>query len=117
MKTEPSAPPLVPGAKDRLTQEQSARNGGYTQAFGYDNAGNPTSFRGVTRTFNVNNQENGIVHDGNGNPAVRASVPLTFDLADRLTNYGSILSAAHNGDGLRTFKQTSAGRTYFVYDG
>ncbi|HZE72060.1 MAG TPA: RHS repeat-associated core domain-containing protein [Pyrinomonadaceae bacterium] len=42
---------------------------------------------------------------------------LTFDPENRMTAYGSVMTAGYNGDGLRAWKQTSSGRTYFLYDG
>ena len=45
--------------KDQLTQETSTRNGGFTDNFGYDSAGNPTSFKGVSKTYNSSNQQTG----------------------------------------------------------
>lgn len=36
--------------KDQLTQEQTTRGPGITDAFGYDTAGNPTNFKGTTKT-------------------------------------------------------------------
>jgi hypothetical protein len=50
--------------------ETSTRNGGFSDSFGYDSAGNPTTFKGVTKTYNSKNQQTatGFVYDGNGNP-------------------------------------------------
>src|SRR5437867_805698 len=57
-------------SKDQITQETSTRNGGFTDNFAYDSAGNSTTFKGVTKTYNSNNQQTGtgFVHDYNGNP-------------------------------------------------
>src|SRR5205814_2267396 len=54
--------------KDQVTQEASTRTGGYTSNFEYDNAGNPTNFKGVAQTFNAANQNTANVFDLNGNP-------------------------------------------------
>jgi len=43
--------------KDQITQETSTRNRGFTDNFAYDSAGNPTSFKGVTKNYNSNNQQ------------------------------------------------------------
>ena len=43
--------------RSELTQEQSARSGGYTNVFGYDAAANPTTFKGIPHAFNNNNQD------------------------------------------------------------
>jgi RHS repeat-associated protein len=106
-------------SKDQITQESSTRSGGFTDNFGYDSAGNPTTFRGVTKTYNSNNQQTGtgFGHDGNGNPTTYGGTTLTFDPENRMTAFGSVLTAGYNGDGLRAWKQNSGGRTYFVYDG
>ena len=106
-------------SKDQITQETSTRNGGFTDNFGYDSSGNPTSFKGITKTYNSNNQQtaSGFVHDGNGNPTTYGGTTLTFDPENRMTAYGSVLTAGYTGDGLRAWKQNSSGRTYFLYDG
>ena len=105
--------------KDQITQETSTRNGGFTDNFAYDSAGNPTTFKGVTKTYNSDNQQTGagFSHDGNGNPTTYSGTTLTFDPENRMTVYGSVLTAGYNGDGLRAWKQHSTGRTYFLYDG
>jgi len=105
--------------KDQLTQEQSTRGTGFTDTFVYDTAGNPTNFKGTTKTYNSNNQQmaTGFTHDGNGNPTTYNGTTLTFDAENRLTSHGTTLTAGYRGDGLRAWKQTTAGRTYFVYDG
>lgn len=106
-------------SKDQITQEISTRNGGFTDNFGYDPAGNPTSFKGVTKSYNPNNQQtgSGFVYDGNGNPTTYSDTTLTFDPENRMTSYGSSLTAGYNGDGLRAWKESSSTRTYFLYDG
>jgi hypothetical protein len=45
------------------------------------------------------------------------SASLSFDPENRLTAYGSLLSATYNGDGLRAVKTDSTGTTYYLYDG
>lgn len=105
--------------KNQLTQETSTRDGGFTDNFAYDSVGNPTTFKGLTKTYNVNNQQTGTgyVHDNNGNPTTYGGVTLTFDPEDRMTSYGSVLTAGYRGDGLRAWKQSGTARTYFLYDG
>ena len=103
--------------KDELTQESSNRNGAYTNNFGYDTAGNPTSFKGVARAYNVNNQDTANVYDVAGNPTTYGGTALTFDAENRMTAYGAGLTAGYTGDHLRAWKQGAAGRTYFLYDG
>ena len=105
--------------KNQLLEELSTRNGGFTDDFGFDSAGNPTSFKGVTKSFNSNNQQtgSGFTYDGNGNPTAYNGVTLTFDPENRVTAHGSTLTAGYRGDGLRGWKQVSSGTTYFLYDG
>lgn len=107
-------------AKDQLTQEQSTRNGGYTNTFAYDPAGNPLTFKGVTKTYNANNQQTGtgFAYDAMGNPTTYKGAMIGFDPENRMTAYGTSLTAGYTGDGLRAWKQNSSGaRTYFLYDG
>jgi RHS repeat-associated protein len=104
--------------KDQLLQEQSARSGGYTNSFGYDNTGNSTTFKGSPHVYNSNNQNVTNVYDDRGNPIVYRGVALTFDPENRLTSVGgALLTAGYTGEGLRAWKQTVAGRTYLLYDG
>jgi RHS repeat-associated protein len=105
--------------KDQITQESSTRRGGFTDNFSYDSTGNLTSFKGVTKSYNSNNQQTdtGFAYDGNGNPVTYSGSTLTFDPENRMTGYGSVLTAGYTGDGLRAWKENSSGRTYFLYDG
>jgi RHS repeat-associated protein len=57
------------------------------------------------------------VCDTVGNPTLYYGVALTFDPENRLTSVGSTLTAGYTGDDLRAWKETAAGRTYFLYDG
>jgi RHS repeat-associated protein len=106
-------------SKNQLTQETSTRNTGFTNNFGYDSAGNPTTFKGVTKTYNQNNQQSdtGYTHDDNGNPTTYGGVTLAFDPENRMTSYGTSLTAGYRGDGLRGWKESATVRTYFLYDG
>src|SRR4051812_45311258 len=97
-----------------MTQEASARNGGYTENFLYDLAGNPTTFKGVTHTFNSNNQDTGSTFDNNGNPTTYRGTAMTWDAENRCTAVGASLTAGYTG-GLRAWKQ-GASRSYFLYD-
>jgi RHS repeat-associated protein len=101
----------------QLTQESSTRAGGYTNNFSYDSAGNATSFKGTSHSFNSNNQDTGNSYDGNGNPTTYSGTTCTFDPENRMTAFGSALTATYRGDGLRAKTVTSAGTTYFIYDG
>ena len=112
-------------SRSQLTQEASTRGGSYTNVFGYDSGtsggpGNLTSFKGTANTFNSDNQvtNTGYGYDGNGSPTTYKSSALTFDPERRMTGYnGSTQTDGYDGDGLRTWKQNTAGKTYFLYDG
>ena len=110
-------------AKDQLTAETSDRGTGYSHEFAYDDAGNPTTFKGDTRAYNSNNQRSGTgyAYDGNGNPTSYGGTTLTFDPENRMTAYGTALTAGYRGDGLRAWKEVPVGestvRTYYLYDG
>lgn len=124
--TMPAAPMTYGGttsysydSKDQLLQEQSSRSNSYNNTFVFDPAGNPTTSRSVSgNTFNSDNQivGNGYGYDGNGNPTYCKSQSLTFDVENRLTAYGSTMSATYMSTGLRACKQSSVGSTYFLYD-
>jgi RHS repeat-associated protein len=109
--------------KNQLTSEVSTRNGGYTNSFAYDGgatpgAGNPTTLRGVSVSYNSDNQNNAYTWDGNGNPTTYKGNTLTFDVENRMTSYGTTLTAGYNAWSLRAWKQPSGGsKTYFLYDG
>jgi len=103
-------------AKNQVTQEASTGLN-YSNTFGYDPAGNPTTYRGATRGFNADNQDVGSGYDGNGNPTTYQGQGFVFDPENRMTQDGSVLSCGYTGDGLRAWKQGSSGRTYFIYDG
>jgi len=111
--------------KNQLTQETSTRGSGYTNNFAYDGgtvtgAGNPTSFKGVTNTFNADNQytNTGYSYDGEGNPTTYNGTTPTFDAEDRMTAFGTALTNGYLSSGLRAWKQNNSGtRTYFLYDG
>lgn len=108
--------------KNQLTQEQSGRQGGYTSTFACDSTGNLTTFKGVSRSYNTNNQRtgSGFTHDGNGNPTTYSGASLTFDVANHVTAFGSALTAGYRADGMRAWKQGSGGsgtRRYYLYEG
>lgn len=102
--------------QNELQQEQSTRNGGYTEAFGYDGAENATTFKGALQSFNADNQNSADVWDGNGSPTTYSGIACSYDPESRLTASGATLTAGYTGAGLRAWKQTTAGRTYFLYD-
>ncbi len=108
---------------EQLTQESSTRNGSYTNTFAYDNAGNPTTFKGNTNNFNTDNefQQTSFYYDGNGNPCTYKGEWLSFDQENHLTSfsYGYQMTATTSVDGLRASKSDNASglTTYFLYDG
>ena len=109
--------------RSQLTNEASARLTG-NQTYAYDGGGNgtgnPTTFKGITNTFNLDNQTttSGYTYDRSGNPTTYQANSLTFDPENRLTGYNSTTQTdAYDGDGLRAWKQTGSGKTYFLYDG
>ena len=125
-------------AKNQLRQEQSARNSGYTNVFGYDGgvgtgAGNPTTFRGASHTFNADNQDAANTYDGNGNPTSYKGEAVSFDPENRLTAVSAgFQSCGYSGDSLRGWKTVetttssvsptgfsrfTTTKTYFLYEG
>ena len=109
--------------RSQLTQETSTRSGGYNNVLGYDGGistgpGNPTTFRGTSRTFNADNQDTANTYDGNGNPTTYNGSSLQFDPENRMTQFGSAVTNTYTGDGLRAKKTVSsgAGSVWFVYD-
>ncbi len=97
-------------SRNELLNETSARNGGYSSAFGYDGAENPTTFKGSPNSFNSDNQDAAFAFDGNGNPTIYKGVALGFDPENRLTSYGTAMTAGYDGDGLRRGKAPRRGR-------
>jgi hypothetical protein len=48
--------------------------------------------------------QRGHAHDADGNPTTYKGATLTFDPENRLTAYGSAMTAGYRGDGPRLFK-------------
>lgn len=107
------------GNQSQLTSEQSTRNLGYSNSFFYDSMGNPTTFEGNARGFSTKNERagSGFAYDGNGNPTTYNTQALTFDAENRMVSYGSLLTAGYTVSGLRAWKESTSGRTYFLYAG
>ena len=106
-------------AKDRLTLESSSRLGGYSEAHGYDAAGNPTTLRGASQSFDADNQlTNNAAYDGNGSPTTYRGAAMAYDPEGRATSVGlgSGLTAGYRADGLRAWKSVGGVRTYYLYD-
>ncbi|MEQ1821934.1 MAG: RHS repeat-associated core domain-containing protein [Fimbriimonadaceae bacterium] len=109
-------------SKDQLTNETSTQfTSGWNHTNAFDSAGNPTTFKNNTRTYNANNQlvtPGTNVYDGNGNPTTYNGTSVVYDVENRVTSYGTQLTHGYRADGLRAWKQNNAGvRTYFLYDG
>jgi YD repeat-containing protein len=96
--------------KDRLTGETSALNGGFVSSFGYDDAGNPTTFKGNTRTFDEQNRRSGtgFSYDVQGNPTTYTGTSISYTPEGQATAIGSLLTADYTADGLRAWKQDGA---------
>ncbi|MCX6365817.1 MAG: cysteine peptidase family C39 domain-containing protein [Armatimonadetes bacterium] len=103
----------------RLTGESTTRAGGAVNVFSYDNAGNPTVFKGQSRSYNAKNQHNasGFVYDKNGNPTTYNGTTIVYDVFDNPTQFGNVLSCGYTSEGLRAWKQPTNGtKRYFLYD-
>ena len=113
--------------QNRLTAEVSARAGGWNHTHGYDAAGNLTTLRGQSQTYDYQNQLTGgtglgsFEYDERGNPTTFNGVSLSWDEQDNLTTVGSAtsptLTAGYSADGLRAWKDSGTSKTYFLYDG
>ncbi len=102
-------------------------------ASGYDAAGNVTSNRGNLFNYNSANQITTAVtdhnqtaqYDLNGNQTSVlgvtssgwANIGCSYDVENRLTAFGSNFTAGYFSEGARAWKQTGAGRTYYLYGG
>jgi len=112
-------------SKGQLVQEVSERLGGYTDAYAYDAAGNPTTVRDAQMPpYTATNQPagEGYAYDGNGNPTLYGGATLAYDPMNHLTAYRApgevvLMTAGYTGDGLRAWKEGLGGRTYYLYDG
>ena len=94
----------------------------YNQSYLYDATGNPTTLRNVANfTYNADNQATGTgnVFDGEGNPTTYRGFTMAYDLNDQLVQMNAIpgtWTAGYLPDGLRAWKQLgSSGRTYYLY--
>ena len=123
----PNAPALYNGAtgyqydnRNQLTSEVSQRAGSYSNSYAYDLVGNPTTWKSVGQSFNSvnqNTQGGTLSFDHNGNPAGYQGTELNWDVNDNLYSFGNTLTAGYTSQGLRAWKQTAAGRTYYLYNG
>ncbi len=104
-------------SQNRISQEQSTRLGGYNEQFATDPAGNLTTFKGVLQTFGVSDENAANTYDAEGDPSTFYGSACSYDAEDRLVSYGSSLTFGYDGNGRRAWKQSSSGRTYYLYDG
>jgi len=122
--------------QDRLASDTLSANGAplYTHNYAYDTAGNPTTFNGETRRYNLNNQldaylpadkadtpanwvSEAFVYDEEGNPTTYKGETCTYNAHGNLLSYGTTLTAGYNADGLRIWKESAGQRSYYLYDG
>jgi len=122
--------------QDRLACDTLSANDAprYTHSYAYDTAGNPTTFAGETRSYNLNNQldaylpagkadtpanwvTEAFVYDEDGNPTTYKDETCTYNAHGNLLSYGTTLTAGYNADGLRIWKESGGQRSYYLYDG
>jgi RHS repeat-associated protein len=103
----------------QLLEEKSTRNGTYDNKFGYDVANNPDLVRGTSATFNGDDENTALVYDlaGNGEAFPGTTSKATYDVEDRMTAFGTALTAGYRYDNLRAWTQSGSTKTYFLYDG
>jgi RHS repeat-associated protein len=104
-----------------ISSTSGCPSSGYQSTYVYDNgaangAGNPTSFAGVSRSYNADNQIVGVTYDNDGNPATAQGNSLSWDMEDRLTGAGGE-SISYRPDGLRGWQVDNGTTTYYLYDG
>ena len=121
-------------AQQRLTSEAHYINEvlQWSKTGSYDSAGNilhldDHELPGSTgnRSHNVANEFIGygeeeptlFQYDDNGNPTTYKGATLTFNALNQLTNYDGEMTAGYDDQGRRAWKETTAGRQYFLYDG
>jgi RHS repeat-associated protein len=107
-------------AKEELTAATSTRSAGFSHSFASDSAGNLTTLRGVSMTYNSRNQitGTGYTYDASGNPTTYAGNSLTFDTENRLQT-ASGYAAGYRSDNLRAWTDVSSSptsaRKFFYY--
>ena len=112
--------------KNQLTQQNS-------DAYQYSSSGNVTGNRGMTFNHNSANQITTAFTDkaqtaqydldGNQTSVLGQQAggwqnyACTYDAENRLTSFGGSFTAGYRCDDMRGWKETSSGRTYFLYGG
>ena len=74
----------------------------------------------MVNSFNADNQQTGMGYgyDGAGNSTTYKGAALGFDPENRMTSDSTGSQAdGYSGDGLRAWKQSGGSKTYFLYDG
>ena len=74
----------------------------------------------MVNSFNADNQQTGMGYgyDGAGNSTTYKGAALSFDPENRMTSDSTGSQAdGYSGDGLRAWKQSGGSTTYFLYDG
>jgi len=103
-------------ASESLDTDGGDPDHGYTRTYTYDGAGNRLT-GGLD--YNDNNQLDleDYAYNAGGNPTEYDGINLEFNGDDRLSEYGPTLICGYRGDGLHAWKDSGAGRTYYLYDG
>lgn len=107
-------------SKDRVTGVTSNQSGITTRTHVFDGAGNlTTNPSGAAVTYNNKNQitNAGFTYNANGNPTTYGTKTLTYDVENRLTGYGTAMTAEYRSDNLRSKKVAGATTTFYYYDG
>ena len=112
--------------KNQVTQQNA-------DAYQYSSSGNVTGNRGMTFNHNAANQITTAFTDkaqtaqydldGNQTSVLGQQAggwqnyACTYDAENRLTSFGGSFTAGYRCDDMRGWKETSSGRTYFLYGG
>ncbi|MBI1334324.1 MAG: hypothetical protein GC165_15750 [Armatimonadetes bacterium] len=104
-------------SKDELTSAVSTLNGGYSQAFASDGAGNLTTIRGTGYSYDNLNQISGtgFTYDLAGNPTTYRGLTATYDTENRLLSFGSSYTATYRFDNNRASRTIDGVTRYFYY--
>lgn len=106
--------------KDRVTGVTSTQSGITTRTHGFDAAGNLSpNPSGTAVTYNSKDQitNTGFAYNPNGNPTTYGTKAVTFDVENRMTGYGTAMTAEYRADNLRSKKVAGATTTFYYYDG
>jgi YD repeat-containing protein len=103
----------------KLSLETSTRLGGYSYSYAYDSAGNATTFRNNSVSYNSSDQiaNSGYSYDADGDPTTYAGNALSFNNVQQMTSFGTVLSATYGTNGLRESKAAAGALSSYIYDG